>query len=65
MDRATQHILHVTLFVVLGVALVALAIVDMLVGPEAIPMHEVVSSLWGDVSAEYVIIIYKIGRAHV
>lgn len=60
MDRATQHILHVTLFVVLGVALVALAIVDMLVGPEAIPMHEVVSSLWGDVSAEYAIIIYKI-----
>lgn len=60
MDRATQYILHVTLFVVLGVALVALAIVDMLVGPEAIPMHEVVSSLWGDVSAEYATIIYKI-----
>ena len=60
MDRATQHILHVTLFVVLGVALVALAIVDMLVGPEAIPMHEVVSSLWGDVSAECATIIYKI-----
>lgn len=60
MDRATQYILHMALFVGLGVSLVALAIVDMLVGPEAIPMHEVVSSLWGDVSAEYAIIIYKI-----
>ena len=60
MDRATQYILHMALFVGLGVLLVALAIVDMLVGPEAIPMHEVVSSLWGDVSAEYAIIIYKI-----
>lgn len=60
MNRATQHILHVSLFVVLGVAFVALAIVDMLVGPEAIPVREVVASLWGDVSAEYATIIYKI-----
>jgi iron complex transport system permease protein len=50
----------VSLFVVLGVAFVVLAIVDMLVGPEAIPVREVVASLWGDVSAEYATIIYKI-----
>ena len=60
MDRSTQHILHVSLFVVLGMAFVALAIVDMLVGPEAIPVGEVVASLWGDVSEEYATIIYKI-----
>ena len=60
MDRSTQHMLHVSLFALLGVAFVALAIVDMLVGPEAIPVREVLSSLWGDVSEEYATIIYKI-----
>ena len=60
MNRSTQHILHTTLFVTLGVLFIALAIVDMLVGSEAIPVREVVSSLWGDVSAEYATIIYKI-----
>lgn len=60
MNRTTQHILYVSLFVLLGVLFVALAIVDMLVGPEPIPVGEVVASLWGDVSAEYATIIYKI-----
>jgi iron complex transport system permease protein len=46
--------------VALGVLFVALAIIDMLVGPEAIPVREVVASLWGDVSEEYATIIYKI-----
>ena len=60
MDRKRQHILHVSLFVLLGVAFVALAIADMLIGSEPIPVREVISSLWGDVSVEYETIIYKI-----
>lgn len=60
MDRKRQHILHVSLFVLLGVAFVALAIADMLIGSEPIPVREIVSSLWGDVSVEYETIIYKI-----
>ena len=52
MDRKRQHILHVSLFVLLGVAFVALAIADMLIGSELIPVREVISSLWGDVSVE-------------
>lgn len=60
MDRKRQHILHVSLFVLLGVAFVALAIADMLIGSEPIPVREVVSSLWGDVSVEYETIIFKI-----
>ena len=60
MDRKRQHILHVSLFVLLGVVFVALAIADMLIGSEPIPVREIVSSLWGDVSVEYETIIYKI-----
>ena len=60
MSRSSQNILHTSLFVALGVLFVALAIIDMLVGPEAIPVREVVASLWGDVSEEYATIIYKI-----
>ena len=60
MDRKRQHILHVSLFVLLGVAFVALAIADMLIGSEPIPVREVISSLWGDVSVEYETIIFKI-----
>ena len=60
MDRKRQHILHVSLFVLLGVAFVALDIADMLIGSEPIPVREIVSSLWGDVSVEYETIIYKI-----
>lgn len=60
MDRKRQHILHVSLFVLLGVAFVALAVADMLIGSEPIPVREVVSSMWGDVSVEYATIIYKI-----
>ena len=60
MDRKRQHILHVSLFVFLGVAFVALAIADMLIGSEPIPVREIVSSLWGDVSVEYETIIFKI-----
>ena len=60
MDRKRQHILHVSLFVLLGVAFVALAIADMLIGSEPIPVREIVSSLWGDVSVEYETIIFKI-----
>lgn len=60
MDRKRQHILHVSLFVLLGVAFVALAIADMLIGSEPIPVREIISSLWGDVSVEYETIIFKI-----
>jgi iron complex transport system permease protein len=60
MSRSSQNILHTSLFVALGVLFVALAIIDMLVGPETIPVREVVASLWGDVSEEYATIIYKI-----
>lgn len=55
-----QHILHTTLFVLLAFALLALAIADMLIGPEPIPVDEVVRALWGDASEEYATIIYKI-----
>lgn len=55
-----QHILHITLFVLLAFALLALAIADMLIGPEPIPVDEVVRALWGDASEEYATIIYKI-----
>jgi iron complex transport system permease protein len=45
--------------VLLAVALVALAIADMLVGTVDIPVRDVVASLWGDVSqSEYANIIY-------
>lgn len=55
-----QHILHTTLFVLLAFVLLALAIADMLIGPEPIPVDEVVRALWGDASEEYATIIYKI-----
>ena len=55
-----QHILHTTLFVLLAFALLTLAIADMLIGPEPIPVDEVVRALWGDASEEYATIIYKI-----
>jgi iron complex transport system permease protein len=59
MQRTQQHILRTTLFVLLAVALVALAIADMLVGTVDIPVRDVVASLWGDVSqSEYANIIY-------
>lgn len=59
MQRTQQHILRTTLFVLLSVALVALAIADMLVGTVDIPVRDVVASLWGDVSqSEYANIIY-------
>lgn len=60
MQRSQQHRLSVVLFVLLGFALVALAIADMLVGTEAIPVREIISSLWGDVSVEHETIIYKL-----
>ena len=60
MERRRQHILHTSLFALLGISFVALAIADMFVGSEAIPMREVITSLWGEVSAEYATIIYKI-----
>jgi iron complex transport system permease protein len=60
MERRRQHILHTSLFALLGVSFVALAIADMLVGSEPIPVREVIASLWGEVSAEYATIIYKI-----
>ena len=60
MQRSQQHRLSVVLFVFLGVALVALAIADMLIGTEAIPVREIISSLWGDVSVEHETIIYKL-----
>lgn len=60
MQRSQQHRLSVVLFVFLGFALVALAIADMLIGTEAIPVREIISSLWGDVSVEHETIIYKL-----
>ena len=60
MQRSQQHRLGVVLFVLLGFALVALAIADMLIGTEAIPVREIISSLWGDVSVEHETIIYKL-----
>lgn len=60
MQRSQQHRLSVVLFVLLGFALVALAIADMLIGTEAIPVREIISSLWGDVSVEHETIIYKL-----
>lgn len=59
MKRSQQHILRTTLFVLLSIAIVALAIADMLIGSVAIPVREVVSSLWGGVTqADYAHIIY-------
>ena len=59
MKRSQQHILSTTLFVLLSIAVVALAIADMLIGSVAIPVREVVSSLWGGVTqADYAHIIY-------
>ena len=60
MQHSQQHRLSVVLFVLLGFALVALAIADMLIGTEAIPVREIISSLWGDVSVEHETIIYKL-----
>lgn len=60
MQRSQQHRLSVVLFVLLGFALVALAIADMLIGTEAIPVREIIASLWGDVSVEHETIIYKL-----
>ena len=60
MQRTQQHRLGITLFVLLGFALVALAIADMLIGTESIPVREIISSLWGDVSVEHETIIYKL-----
>ena len=60
MQRKQQHRLCITLFVLLGFALVALAIADMLIGTESIPVREIISSLWGDVSVEHETIIYKL-----
>ena len=60
MQRSQQHRLSVVLFVLLGFALVALAIADMLIGTETIPVREIISSLWGDVSVEHETIIYKL-----
>jgi iron complex transport system permease protein len=60
MNRTQQHRLNITLFMLLGFALVALAIADMLIGTESIPVREIISSLWGDVSAEHETIIYKL-----
>ena len=60
MERTKQHRLAITLFVLLGIALVALAIADMLIGTESIPVREIISSLWGDASEEHVTIIYKL-----
>ena len=60
MQRSQQHRLSVVLFVLLGFALVALAIADILIGTEAIPVREIISSLWGDVSVEHETIIYKL-----
>ena len=59
MDRSRQYILHTVLFATLAIALVALAIADMLVGTVDIPVSDVVSSMWGRVSCEeYAYIIY-------
>ena len=59
MKRSQQHILRTMLFVLLSIAIVALAIADMLIGSVAIPVREVVSSLWGGVTqADYAHIIY-------
>lgn len=59
MKRSQQHILSTALFVLLSIAIVALAIADMLIGSVAIPVREVVSSLWGGVTqADYAHIIY-------
>ena len=60
MERRQLHRLSITLFVLLGIALVALAIADMLIGTEPIPVSEIVSSLWGDASEEHATIIYKL-----
>ena len=60
MQRSQQHRLSVVLFVLLGFALVALALADMLIGTESIPVREIISSLWGDVSVEHETIIYKL-----
>ena len=60
MERRQLHRLSITLFVLLGIALVALAIADMLIGTESIPVSEIVSSLWGDASEEHATIIYKL-----
>ncbi len=60
MERTQRHILSTVLFVILAVALVALAITDMLIGSVNIPLEEVVASLWGDASEEYETIIYKL-----
>lgn len=59
MKRSQQHILRTTLFVLLCIAIVVLAIADMLIGSVAIPVREVVSSLWGGVTQpDYAHIIY-------
>lgn len=59
MKRSQQHILRTMLFVLLSIAIVVLAIADMLIGSVAIPVREVVSSLWGGVTqADYAHIIY-------
>ena len=59
MKRSQQHILRTMLFVFLSIAIVVLAIADMLIGSVAIPVREVVSSLWGGVTqADYAHIIY-------
>ena len=59
MKRSQQHILRTMLFVLLSIAIVVLAIADMLLGSVAIPVREVVSSLWGGVTqADYAHIIY-------
>lgn len=59
MKRSQQHILRTTLFVLLSIAIVVLAIADMLIGSVAIPVREVVSSLLGGVTqADYAHIIY-------
>lgn len=60
MTAHRQHILHTTLFVLLAFAMLALAIADLLIGPEPIPVDEIVRALWGDASEEYATIIYKI-----
>ena len=52
MNRSRQHILHTVLFATLAIALVGLAIADMLIGTVDIPVRDVVSSMWGSVSQE-------------
>ena len=60
--KTTSHkILHPTLFILLGVALVALAVCDLMIGTTALSASDIWATLLGNpVSADHATIIYKL-----